>query len=597
MKLLIRFIGLIIILTNFAYGSYEIKSYVKDVEVLKNNRYKVFEEILYSDINVSSIYKKISYYDKDKPWGIKDLVVTGADFEVSEQKDFLVIKLYKKNSKFDKQNMIKISYLYDLGLDKNKGLDKVFFKPFKLIEKTPGYLEFSLLSPLNIEDNYKINNLESKAGIYISKKIISYRVNNPVNFKNISFEINLPDNYFKVPLSHDDRFGHKITEIILIITPLLVFLSIIIWLYKGKNNDITIEKLAKLSKEIKALDYGYILNRTVEGKDISTLILEWAIKGYVKLGKKISKDYTNKGYLIKNGEQIKQSSIYITKIKDLDEDAKDYEIQIFDILFNQYGNGEEVSTLWLNNRFYTSFYKIQRFVVDYYEELHSRIFEKTVENYRKLIYIFSFIPITIAVYEIFYKLTDEKILLALGISIIYVILYFYISMLLIIDMENTKTYRYNKGEIFFISTVWLVQFLIFIYVSYPLSATLDMIVGQLGSFIIIVISTLLCKRTELGFELHNKILGVKKFIISSTDDEIAVNDNDNMLFYHNLPIAISLDILDNWVEKFENGSITDPDWLLKDDQKFNKELFKTELLKIHREITKSLTSNPNVNID
>ena len=145
-------------------------------------------------------------------------------------------------------------------------------------------------------------------------------------------ELELPNNYF-IEAKESNLFN---ISIMIIIPTISVITMFILWIIYGKDEKYTKSKQKNPPANLNSLDVGFLYKGKVNEMDMSTLILTFANKGYLK----IEEDKSDFG-LIKSFE--------LHKVKDYDGKNNKERI-IFDSIFktNDVVTSEELDTYFYN---------------------------------------------------------------------------------------------------------------------------------------------------------------------------------------------------------------------------------------------------------
>ncbi len=122
--------------------------------------------------------------------------------------------------------------------------------------------------------------------------------------------------------------------------PIFVFLILfIVWLVVGRDEKRAILTYYKPPKNITPAEAGLLIDDKIDNRDLLSLIYYWASNGYLEIEESEDKSsfFKKKDYVLK-------------KIKDLPDDAKEFEKIIFNGLFSGKIKAVRVSTL--KNKFY-----------------------------------------------------------------------------------------------------------------------------------------------------------------------------------------------------------------------------------------------------
>ncbi len=121
------------------------------------------------------------------------------------------------------------------------------------------------------------------------------------------------------------------------------------------------------------------------------------------------------------------------------------------------------------------------------------------------------------------------------------------------------------------------------------------LVGILCAGGIVFFATIMSRRTAYGREILGRVRGFKNFLLLAEKDrlEALVETNPNY-FYDILPYAYVFDISDKWMKKFESIALESPDWYYgpHGNTMFNMMAFNSFMNSTMSSATSSMTSSP-----
>lgn len=320
---------------------------------------------------------------------------------------------------------------------------------------------------------------------------------------------------------------------------ILVIISYKIWKKYGKDYDVvdTIEFYPP--DNLNSLELAYILKGKVSKKDVISLLIYLASKGYIKI--------------IEDGK-----SYTILKQKEYDGNNP-YEEIFFNNLFS---NGKysskydtiQVTTKDLFNKFYQTISEIKHKISS---EKRSFVYEKTFFKSLSILIFIMITLITIVVipritYFGFYQLSSTlKPILSL--CLLYFIFFmvkfpYYIKVFLNIFLFITtmiSDHCFNIEKILINNSAYLYSF----------------IFGIICIIIMFILLDSMIKRSKYNSELLGKVYGFKRFLEHAEKPRIeALIEQDPNYFYKIMPYVYVLNVSDKWIKKFEKISYQMPDW-------------------------------------
>jgi len=326
---------------------------------------------------------------------------------------------------------------------------------------------------------------------------------------------------------------------------------------------------------------GYIYDGSVDTKDVVSLIIEWANKGYLD----ITEDEKNK------------DNFTLTKLKEMDESEIRAEKTLFKALFN---GRTTVTNKQLQNSFYQHIANAKADIARYYNGNPQRsIFSKKASVFKVLFGIVTMVPAALIIASTVYFATyREEAAFIAGIAVF--VTGTILVLLWSITAKRWPSLSKASRVLAFIGCVLVsvVFALIFIMIAYFSEAVFDpMFMIKMGvtfglSAVNIALIAYMDKRTALGVEYLGKILGLKQFIETAEKDrlEMLVRD-DPTYFYKLLPYAYVFNVTDVWSKKFESIAIEGPSWY-HGTNNMNTFLFMNRFNHAMTTMNRSMTSVP-----
>lgn len=326
-----------------------------------------------------------------------------------------------------------------------------------------------------------------------------------------------------------------------------IVLSFLLWHKYGDDDPIVKTECRYAPENLNSAELCFFYNGETEIKDIMTLLVYLATKGYLKI------EQHDENVLF-----TKDKTFKIVKLKEYDG-KNVVEKEFFDELFKC--GKDFVTENDLINKFYKPVSKIDNKLES--KKNRKKIFDENGNKKGTLVLIlglivyvfFTFIPL----FDIYGKTAIAKC----AICGIFQIFGVYILL-------NSKVYIFNKifsllAKIYYylISLIFIMGPAMYIilglngYTTYLISY----VIGLVSFVIIMSINKFMPKRTKYGTEILGKIEGFKEFIenINDSDIEMMMEENKNY-FYDILPYIYMFNYADTWFEKFESKEINKPEW-------------------------------------
>lgn len=512
-KIVVLLILLLIPTTIFAYtNGYEITKYHVRIDVEKNNIFDITEEItanfdpyeykhgIYRNIPIINKVERedgSSYFNRVR---IKNIKVN-ENYEQSYSNDCLVLKIGDANRIVSGPVLYTISYKYDLGDDRTKPFDELYFN---IIgdgwDTTISNVSFEINMPKSF-DKSKLGFTWGPHGATNTSNV-SYTINKnkikgsyvgilyPNNALTVRME--LPEGYF---VNESKSYETSIYFIIIMAFGLLI-LSAILWNKYGKD-DILVEPVEFYPPDnLNSLEIGYIYKGNASNQDVVSLLVYLANKGYLKI-----EEYETKG-IFRTTKSFK-----IIKLRDTYEGDNFAEKKFFDDLF--FGR-TEVTESDLKNTFYTTINEI--------------LFNQNSTKNK-------------------YKIFEKKSLSMKVLVILFIILTFVLTFLV-----PYKFFLYN------------IYYMI-IFMIYEKIYILNYVVGAISIIGMIIFAAIMKKRTKYGNNMLGRIKGFRNFLETAEKSKLEALVKENpTYFYDILPYTYVLGVTNIWMKKFESITMMPPTW-------------------------------------
>lgn len=569
------------------YSNYDyvIDSYDIDIKVNENNTYDITENITaYFNIYKHGIYRTIPLKNevirldgtKEKNRVKISKVSVNDKYTTSKENGNYKIKIGSASTTLIGQQNYEIKYNYNIGKDKTKNYDELYYNIIgNEWDTVIGNITFTITMPKEF-DAGKLGFSSGKYGS-VENSLIDYEVNGNIitgryngildSGEALTVRMELPEGYFV------NASVYTFQDYLYIGIPVaLLLLSIILWFLFGKD-DIVVETVEFYPPEgFNSLEIGYLYKGEAEAKDVTSLLIYLANKGYLKI------------------EEIEETSLFskskkfkLIKLKDYDGNDENEHSFLNGLFFRK----DEVTQSDLHNKFYHTMNNILKRIDD--KDNKNTIFEKSSSKKGVLVIMMILITIItiIGIPTISYAGVSELIM-TLGIACFYIPFY-----AVGISMKGVHTFK----------VIWL-GFVIFhssiFFMSMPIREALFDSKFYLFGFvtgIICIIGMIICykhmkKRTPYGTEILGKIKGFKNFLITAEKDKLESMVMTNPTYFFDiLPYTYVLGISDKWISKFESINLQAPDWY-NGTSDFNVRTFNTFINSTMSTAQSTMTSRP-----
>lgn len=547
-----------------AKEAFDITKYHVDIEINEMNVYRVKENITTQFTAARhGIFRYIPYklsMDWTNSAGetsrhdyhtfIKNVKVSGHKYSTSKDSGNVVIKIGDPDVYVDNIQQYNISYTHELWDDGIEEQDMVYYNIIPTgFDCDISGVTFSVKLPKSFDSKkiefyhgaYKTANNKDNAVTYTvnaETNTITGTLNTTLkSYEGLTLYIPLPQDYFVYPPPFP-------WDILLTAVSLLILAGAFM-LYMGLGRSQTLVTPVEFLPPdgITSAEAGYIIDNASDDRDVISLILYWASKGYLSI------------------KRLSKSNFLLTKLLDLPENAKKFEKHMFSQLF---AGREEVSTDDLKFKFYTTVENTKSFLIDHYSPKGENALFTLSSVFRgKIIFALSFIPILAVMFAAQYNTMYEWIFAAVVSVIVTAVLF---APLTIIGSLLSRWHYFKPAArtaaFVFLSIIYI--FLAALYAAYLYSAmgfTAAGIASAAAAAVSAVLSFRAKKYTDLGASVLGRLIGFRNFIERAEKQRIELLAEENpSYFYDVLPFAYVLGITDKWARHFKGIALAPPAW-------------------------------------
>lgn len=575
----------------------EINNYDVNIIVNEDNSYLINErlQVEFNKPDMHGIFRDIptkTYFGK--PIKIENLDVSTHNFSSERNGDFLSLRIGDKNTYVNPTENYKINYLYVIGDDTNTEMDEFYFNIVGPQWEVPIHnTSFSIVMPksfdannLNITSGYLDSTNNDEVSYSVQGNTIIGELNKSLNpGESLTLALPLPEGYYN-EVKADGAFLNSLASYFYYIFPALFLLAIFLWFRFGRDEKIYPPVEFYPPKDLTPAEIGYIYDKQIDPYDITSMLVYWADKGYLK----IIEEEEKVGFIFKKDI----TNVKLEKLKNLPNDAQQFEKTFFNELFDRYAINNIVDIKYLKNSFYVTLAKVKKELIKSFKDRNFYSKEGKIASF-----LVTFIGILI-LFLIFIGVFNSLNPYQPGLIFIFAtLLSFFIGIFL---SNSARLFSIVKTR-FPIEKVKTVIAAIFSSLI-PLLAAVGLLfiteadsvywIGLVLALIIIFFAPYVNKRTQLGQEWLTQILGLKEFIDSAEKNRIlTLINNDPEYFYHILPYAMVLGVTDKWAKKFEDILTSDPDWYQSGSNRpFSTAYFVSQINSSTQDVGRTLSSSP-----
>lgn len=557
------------------YSSYEyvIDKYDINIIINENNTFEITENItayfnvpkhgIFRTIPLKNTITRLDGSKSDNRAQISNLSINN-EYSTSRQNGNYKIQIGSKNETLTGKQNYTIKYTYNIGKDPVKDYDELYYNLIGTDWDTViGNVSFTITMPKNFDSSKLGFSSGSKGSTENSN--VNFNVNENTitgNYNGIlaprealTVRCELPEGYFV-----GAGFTTSPMIYLMFIIPILgLIISFLLWCKFGRDNQVVETVEFYPPQGFNSLEIGFLYKGKADNRDVTSLLIYLANKGYIKISETEEKSLFSKIQGFK-----------ITKLKEYDGNNVNEKI-FLDGLFKKkpklkellsenemstesYVN--EVTSIDLYDNFYITMKRILANINN--KENKNKIFEKSTSGKSIIIILLMIISVvtTIAIPTMEYAGFGELVLTLFLCA-------FYIPFFAVgIFAKLPLLFR-----VFWLGFTMFHSF--FFFSSLPIAEAittdpiylLGFIVGLVCLIGMIVCFKLMPKRTPYGNEILGKLRGFKNFLETVEKEKLEAMVMQNpSYFYDILPYTYVLGVSDKWIRKFETISIQEPTW-------------------------------------
>ena len=534
---------------------YDITSYDVNMNVNQDNSFDITETI---DVNFNEarhgIIRKLplsnnvkrsdgTYYSNRAR--VTDVSVD-SQYETSSNGGYYSIKIGDSDRTITGAKEYVIKYKYTIyGNDKLSNKDELYYN---IIGTQWDTTISNVTFTINMPKKFDSDSLGFSIGSYresgYNTDLLKYTVNDKIiegsytgtlnSGEGINVRLELPDGYFVIPTKGGSYYLMFVIPIVLLIV------SFLLWTLYGRD-DVLVDPVTFYPPNgVNSLETGYLYKGKAENKDVTSLLIYLANKGYLSISETKSK-----------GILSSKDTFEITKLKDYDGN-NEFERTFFNGLF---GSSSTVSMMDLYNKFYITTNSILRSINS--KENKEKVFEKKSLISKAIIIALTVITYLIIVVPPILEYNPDELFLVTLFPIAGIIV------VIVVILSNSDIFSKIFSLLMFGGGFIIMPLVIGLsdIVSYDGFYIASTIVGVLCMIIMIFFASIADKRTKYGSEMLGKLKGFKNFLETAEKEKLeALVSKNPSYFYDILPYTYVLGVSDKWIKKFEDINMEAPNW-------------------------------------
>lgn len=355
----------------------------------------------------------------------------------------------------------------------------------------------------------------------------------------------MPESYF-TGVRSADREGYYLMAAGVILT---IVIALLFFLF-GRDEKIYPSIQYSPPEGLDSAAVGYIIDGSVQDRDIVSLIVYWADKGCLAI------------------EEGKNDALTFIKRRELSDDARGYEKDVFDGIFGKHAPvGERKMLSSLKYKFAPTLQKAKSNVKkEMNKKKNGGVYTGKSQAARTAAMILSPIPFGLFALAVSVYSADGSGVISLICWLLYVAAVIYLCYM--VDNWYAKKSSSQKGGIITGAVlcaaglaVFALNYVIKVRQHMTFSWYVPMLVILAASVLNALLAAFMKKRTKKCAERMGYLIGLRDFIETAELErmQMLADDNPNW-FYHIMPYAYVFGLSDVWMKKFEQIAVPAPDW-------------------------------------
>ncbi len=590
-----------------AYGmeAFYIDNYDIDIKVHEDNSYSVTEKIeVFFTEDRRGIYRTIPLFSSNSDARVENIKVPNDPITVSYSNNSVEIRIGDPDIYINGKKSYEITYDFIVGIDGIPNYDEFYFN--LIGDQWDTYINnasFTIEMPKDFDQSnlgfqvgsFNITDDTNSVDWFVDGNTIIAETNRRIsNYEAVTAVLVLPEGYYSEaqPLNEGVNTFRYIMYALAIILSVITFL---IWIKYGKDNKLVAPIQFYPPQDLTPAEVGYLMNETVDPKDVTSLIIYWASEGYLNI---VEEELENDTILDKIKNKLSKPRFTLVKLKDLDYNAKDFEKIMFEDLFEVYGDGEKVYSDDLKQKFHVTMSVVISRVKAHFKLDEKRIYTTKSIRFKYLTHFLSIIPTFVFLTAVF---SHEFYSLGFGLMIaIMSSIFITVPISLVLTFFDKNKHMRSFKLILPALGVFAIA-VPFIFVGVLIIGAM---VINLVDIIFIVSSILFMnflgvimpQRSEYGDRVLNEVLGFRTFILTAEKDRLERLISENYTYYYDvLAYAIVMNVSDKWADKFKDITLDPPDWYISSmyyRAGFNAAMFNRQFSESFNTLQNTMASKP-----
>ncbi|MDD4642437.1 MAG: DUF2207 domain-containing protein [Erysipelotrichaceae bacterium] len=542
-----------------AEEAFDITNYKVVMTVDETGRFFISEEITtYFNYQRHGIYRNIptSYImnwdingnlqEVAYNWPVENIQVYGDNYRTEIYTEGVTIQIGDGDRYVEGEKMYRLSYeiqTHDLGF-----ADKTQMIYYNLIgsewDTTIANIDLTVNLPKDINgeeivvtSGYYGSEESSKVAceyLVASKQIHCTNSETLNNYESVTLYVPLANDYFTFPSYDQYVYGSMVFSVLLVLVFAFLYFK---W---GKDEPVITTVEFAPPSGLNSASVGYIIDNTINNRDITSLIIEWGKDGYLTI-------------------EDRDDDLLLSKVKDIDSKKPAFEKNLFIDLFKEQ---DVVSTDDLENSFYISINQCKQGIVKYFHTKEKRIYTASSIFLQVINCLVVGLPLGLMIGVARFSVTYRIDSIFAGLIPAFIVGIVVSSSF--IFLRNQWQSLNAFARIFFALIIGgFLALVLFVYVIINIESIsiLYIMVGVGGSLALLFLAVPMSKRTEYGNRMYGRVLGLRQFIATAEEDRLKMLAEENpYIFYDILPYAYAFNLTKVWQKHFEHLDIPPADF-------------------------------------
>ena len=539
---------------------FEIRDYEVRISVGTDNAYEVRETITveFSEPR-HGIFRTIPLDFDGRRAKVTDVKTPGRALKTYRENGDLVLQIGSADVLVDGIQTYEIAYRFALPLDRTEAYDEFYYNLIGNAWPVPmDRVRFSVEMPKPFDSGqvalfagaYGSESAEGTLFEVEGRTVSGETLRRLMPYEGITLRIELEEGYF------EETFAQKAVRVFFanaywISGGLLALLAFLTWSRYGRDERLFVAPEFYPPEDMTPAEVGYIIDSTMDNKDVTALLIYWASKGYLAI------------------EELGRRDVRFHKLKEADETFKPFEKIMFNNLFDVYGHDGMVETADLKYQFASTLSAVKSEIKDGLTRFAEKpLYTRKSKLLGRVFKALALLPLYFMVMKHFhYVFGAAPAVLAMALV---PTLALYAPMALFIEGLK-KRYVLTGGSIFRKILAFCligllaagIGYLLYVVVkAYGARASLvPFLLAYAASIAVYGLGAVMRQKTAYGKRMLERILGLKQFIKTAEKPKLEMLFDENpSYFYDVLAYAVVLGVTKKWAGKFDDLLKEPPSW-------------------------------------